>query len=229
LKKVSHANFPFHTDPALANTLNNITPKGGTNLFRAIETSIISAKEANSSAITSWSIIVITDGKEGNDYNNVENDIKELQEAGITVYTFAVGGSSSCTETMKRLSNETGGGDCNFVANPADLQFEVQEVVVSERTLDSISVEVNGIRQPSIRTDPVIPTDGLTYNNTPVTVFADLQFKRRRELAPLSDVGLDQTTQTDQNDGAATQQVCLSSASRGDVASCCVNVAPTTA
>jgi hypothetical protein len=180
--------------------INQYTPKNVgsfTNFAAGLNAAITSV---NASTATSKNVVFLSDGLAPADaaFNSA---VADMNAAGATIYSFAVGGGSSCASGdggLQTMAGETG-GTCTNVPDPADLPDIVVNVTQTQMTDVSLTVDGGSVGFDTNSNPP--PFDG--PGSTDVTATAADQPPGAHEvcltaegLGPVSDpLSLDTATQ----------------------------------
>ena len=125
---------------------------------------LAAAKQIVDASSNSTNIVVFLSDGESNSGSSFDTDLDALAATGAIAYTFAIGGSSSCTGgmagTLQHIAFTTG-GICTEVTDPANLATVISGFLAS--TLESLELSVDGgaatpIPGPDIM--PPLPQDG---------------------------------------------------------------------
>lgn len=170
--------------------------QGSTNYTAGLTAALTSV---NASAAASKNVVFLSDGLSNVGTGGFTDALDALEATGATIYSFAVGGSSSvtCTNgsagTLQQMANQTG-GTCTEVPDPADLPDIVQNVTATQMT----DVTLTGATLDTI--SPAPPFDGpetadFTATAAGLTPGTHQVCADATGLGPKSDTASEQTVQ----------------------------------
>lgn len=111
---------------------------GGTNFRNAISKAIeLVGKSKMQNPNVATSIVFVTDGED--DFFQADSVIPDLAALGTKVFAFAIGKNSECKPEMKKMAESTG-ATCEEVKESATLETALEQVFLSTRTIESVSL-----------------------------------------------------------------------------------------
>jgi hypothetical protein len=176
-------------------TVRNVDP-GATNFTAGLQAALNSV---TASAATSKNVVFLSDGASNVGGGGFAAAVTAMDNAGATVYSFAVGGGASCAAgsagTLQQMADGTG-GTCTAVPDPANLPDIITNVTATELT--SVSLTVDAVATAFDTLAPPPPLDG--PDSTDFTATAADQAPGTHEvcasatgLGPASDATSEQT------------------------------------
>jgi hypothetical protein len=128
-------------------SISSLISGGGTRFKNATKDAIdaITLSKENP-AVTETFVVFFSDGVE-NTIADVSSEIDQLNALGTTVFTFAVGEGSSCSDNLLELAVGTG-GVCTEVVDATTLTDVLRGTVIPDRELAATEISLNGTPLP---------------------------------------------------------------------------------
>ena len=128
---------------AIAKQVRRIVPRGGTNLFPAID---LAAKELEGSKQSVKHIVILTDGQTMGDPADGIRMVQVLARKGISVSTVSIGDSTNDPLLMELA--KVGGGRC-YPVKSQNAQLVLPQIFIKEATVLNRSLLAEGTFAPS--------------------------------------------------------------------------------
>ncbi len=128
---------------AIAKQVRRIVPRGGTNLFPAID---LAAKELEGSKQSVKHIVILTDGQTMGDPDDGIRMVQVLARKGISVSTVSIGDSTNDPLLMELA--KVGGGRC-YPVKSQNAQLVLPQIFIKEATVLNRSLLAEGSFAPS--------------------------------------------------------------------------------
>jgi len=128
---------------AIAKQVRRIVPRGGTNLFPAID---LAAKELEGSKQSVKHIVILTDGQTMGDPADGIRMVQVLARKGISVSTVSIGDSTNDPLLMELA--KVGGGRC-YPVKSQNAQLVLPQIFIKEATVLNRSLLAEGSFAPS--------------------------------------------------------------------------------
>ena len=128
---------------AIAKQIRRIVPRGGTNLFPAID---LAAKELEASKQSVKHIVILTDGQTMGDPNEGIRKVQLLARKGISVSTVSIGDSTN--DPLLVDMAKVGGGRC-YPVKSQNAQLVLPQIFIKEATVLNRSLLAEGSFAPS--------------------------------------------------------------------------------
>ena len=129
---------------AIAKQIRRIVPRGGTNLFPAIELASIQL-EASTKSVKH--VVILTDGQTMGDPNDGIRKVQLLARKGISVSTVSIGDSTN--DPLLEQMAKAGGGRC-YSVNAKNAQLELPQIFIKEATVLNRSLLAEGSFSPIV-------------------------------------------------------------------------------
>ena len=138
---------------AIAKQIRRIVPRGGTNLFPAID---LAAKELEGSKQSVKHIVILTDGQTMGDPADGIRMVQILARKGISVSTVSIGDSTN--DSLLVDMAKVGGGRC-YPVKSQNAQLVLPQIFIKEATILNRSLLAEGSFAPSVggQSPPGIP------------------------------------------------------------------------
>ena len=138
---------------AIAKQIRRIVPRGGTNLFPAID---LAAKELEGSKQSVKHIVILTDGQTMGDPADGIRMVQILARKGISVSTVSIGDSTN--DPLLVDMAKVGGGRC-YPVKSQNAQLVLPQIFIKEATILNRSLLAEGSFAPSVggQSPPGIP------------------------------------------------------------------------